>query len=53
MARKRKHIQIMSRLRSLDSLTKNNKLVVFGEQGNNLMASLESFKMVFGNQRLL
>ena len=37
----------MARLSSLDSLTKNKKLVLFGDQGNNLMANIESFKMVY------
>ena len=49
MKKKRKHLQIMARLNSLDSLTQNKKLVVFGDQGNNLMANLESFKMVYNN----
>ena len=37
----------MARLDSLDSLTQNKNMVVFGDQGNNLMAGLESFKMVY------
>jgi hypothetical protein len=37
----------MARLKSLDSLSKNKKMVLFGNQGDNLMGSLETFKMVY------
>ena len=47
LKKKREHIQIMSRLDTLDSLTSNKNVVIFGDQGNNLMSSLESFKMVY------
>ena len=48
MRRKRKHTQIMERLNSMDSLSSNRKMVLFGEQGTNLMANIESFKLVYG-----
>jgi len=37
----------MERLNAMESLSQNNKVVVFGDQGNNLMANVESFKMVY------
>jgi hypothetical protein len=46
MKRKRKHQQVMERLNAMGSLALNNQVVMFGEQGNNLMANIESFKMV-------
>lgn len=52
MKRKRKHLQVMARLNSLDSVTRNKNVVIYGEQGNNLMASLESFKMVYNRELL-
>jgi hypothetical protein len=47
--KKRKHLQIMSRLDAGESLANNQKAVIYGEQGNNLIANIETFKMVFGN----
>ena len=47
MRRKRKHVQVMARLNSLDSLAQNRNLVIFGDQGENLMSSMESFRMVY------
>lgn len=47
MKRKRKHLQVMERLQSLASLASNKDLVLFGEQNSNLMAAIESFKMVY------
>ena len=47
MKRKRKHTQILSRLDAMGDLTQNKDLVVFGDQGDNLMASLASYKMVY------
>lgn len=47
MKKKRKHLQVMERLNAINSLSNNKDLVVFGDQGNNLMANIESFKMVF------
>ena len=34
----------MARLSSLDSLSKNKKSIIFGDQGDNLMGSLEPLK---------
>ncbi len=48
--KKRKHIQIMSRLEAGGSLANNEKTIIVGEQGSNLMASIEAYKMVFGKQ---
>jgi hypothetical protein len=39
----------MARLNSLDKLTQNKKTVLFGNQGDNLMGSLETFKLVYNN----
>ena len=47
--KKRKHIQIMSRLDAGSSLAGNSQTVIFGQQGNNLIANIETFKMVFGS----
>jgi regulator of protease activity HflC (stomatin/prohibitin superfamily) len=46
--KKRKHLQIMNRLEAMNSLASNSKTVIYGDQGNNLMANIEAFKMVFG-----
>ena len=40
----------MARLSSLDSLSKNKKSIIFGDQGDNLMGSLEAFKMVYNKK---
>ena len=45
--KKRKHLQIMQRLDAMEGLSNNSKTVIYGEQGNNLMANIETFKMVF------
>ena len=37
----------MERLNSIESLGGNSKFAIFGDSGNNLMANLESFKMVY------
>ena len=50
--KKRKHLQIMERLNAMESLANNKKMVIYGEQGNNLLANLESFKMVQGKWSL-
>ena len=47
LKRKRKHIQVMERLNAMNDLSTNKGLVIFGDQGNNLMASLDSFNMVY------
>lgn len=49
LKKKRAHMQTMSRLDAMGKLADNNKVVIFGDQGTNLMSQLESFKMV-GNQ---
>ena len=46
--KKRKHLQIMGRLDAASSLAGNRQTVIYGEQGNNLIANIETFKMVFG-----
>lgn len=45
--KKRKHMQIMSRLDAMNGLANNNKAIIYGEQSDNLMANIETFKMVF------
>ena len=47
LKRKRKHIQVMARLNSLDSLARNKKSIMFGDQVDNLMGNLEAFNMVY------
>lgn len=44
--KKRKHLQIMQRLDAMNGLATNNKAIIYGEQGNNLIANIETFKMV-------
>ena len=46
--KKRKHMQIMSRLDAMNGLANNSKAIIYGEQNGNLMANIETFKMVFG-----
>ncbi len=46
--KKRKHVQIMSRLDAMQGLASNNKAIIYGEQGGNLIANIETFKMVLG-----
>jgi hypothetical protein len=38
LKKKRAHIQTMSRLDAMGKLADNNKVVIFGEQGTNLMS---------------
>jgi hypothetical protein len=45
--KKRKHMQIMQRLDAMEGLSNNPKTIIYGDQGNNLMANIETFKMVF------
>jgi hypothetical protein len=45
--KKRKHLQIMQRLEAMQGMAVNDKTIIYGEQGNNLMANIETFKMVF------
>ncbi len=47
--KKRKHDQILQRLDAANSLAGNQQAIIYGEQGNNLMANIETFKMVFNN----
>lgn len=44
--KKRKHLQIMSRLGAGSGLANNSNAIIYGEQGNNLIANIETFKMV-------
>ena len=44
--KKRKHLQIMERLSAVENLSNNKQAVIYGEQGSNLLANIESFKMV-------
>lgn len=36
----------MERLNAMENLSQKKKMVIYGEQGNNLLANLEAFKMV-------
>ena len=47
MKKKRKHLQVMERLDAMDAMAKNKDLVVYGDQGNNLMANVAAFGMVY------
>lgn len=44
--KKRKHLQVMERLNAMELLSQKKQMVIYGEQGNNLLANLEAFKMV-------
>jgi len=48
--KKRKHLQIMSRLSAGSSLASNSNTIIYGEQGNNLAANIETFKLVMNQQ---
>ena len=39
-------MQIMERLSAVENLSNNKQAVIYGEQGSNLLANIESFKMV-------
>lgn len=45
-AQKRAHDEIMRKIDAVDAFTKNPNTVIFGEQGNNLMAQVETYNMV-------
>jgi len=45
-AQKRTHDEIMRKIDAIDSFASNKNSVIFGEQGGNLMAQVESYKMV-------
>ena len=45
--KKRKHQQILGRLDALNNLANNKEAIIYGEPGNNLMANIETFKMVY------
>ena len=45
-AQKRTHDEIMSKIDAIEAFATNKKSVIFGEQGGNLMAQVETFKMV-------
>ena len=46
IAQKRTHDEIMRKIDAIDSFASNKNSVIFGEQGGNLMAQVESYKMV-------
>jgi hypothetical protein len=48
--KKRKHLQIMGRLEAMQGLASNDNAIIYGEQGNNLIANIETFKMVLGKK---
>lgn len=41
----------MARLSSLDSLARNKRSIIFGDQGDNLMGNLEAYNMVFASKK--
>jgi regulator of protease activity HflC (stomatin/prohibitin superfamily) len=43
---KRRHEEILQKIEAVSSFANNNKAVVFGDQGNNLLAQIESYNMV-------
>jgi hypothetical protein len=45
-AQKRTHEQIMQKIEAISSFASNKNSVIFGEQGNNLMAQVETYNMV-------
>eukprot|EP00350_Pseudokeronopsis_sp_OXSARD2_P003532 CAMPEP_0170544830 /NCGR_PEP_ID=MMETSP0211-20121228/3447_1 /TAXON_ID=311385 /ORGANISM="Pseudokeronopsis sp., Strain OXSARD2" /LENGTH=127 /DNA_ID=CAMNT_0010848583 /DNA_START=889 /DNA_END=1272 /DNA_ORIENTATION=- len=47
MKKKRKHLQVMERLGAMEGMSTNSDLVLTGDQGNNLLANIEAFKMVY------
>jgi TnpA family transposase len=44
--KKRKHLQIMERLNAMETLSQNKNMVIYGEQGSNLAANIEAFKLI-------
>ena len=49
-AQKRTHEQIMAKIDAVGAFASNKNSVVFGEQGNNLMAQVETYNMVKGRK---
>jgi len=47
-AQKRTHDEIMRKIDAVDAFAQNRNTVIFGEQGNNLMAQVESYNMCAG-----
>ena len=45
-AQKRTHEQIMQKIDAVNSFASNKNSVIFGEQGNNLLAQVETYNMV-------
>lgn len=45
-AQKRLHDEIMQKIDAIESFANNKNSVIFGEQGGNLMAQVETYKMV-------
>lgn len=45
-AAKRAHEEILRKIDAVSSFAENKSSVVFGDQGNNLLAQVESYKMV-------
>ena len=48
-AQKRLHDEIMQKIDAIESFANNKNSVIFGEQGGNLMAQVETYKMVQKN----
>jgi DNA-binding FrmR family transcriptional regulator len=46
---KRKHEEVLQQIEAVKSFIQNKNSVVFGEQANNLLAQLETYKMVSQN----
>lgn len=44
-AQKRTHEQMMAKINAIGTLGANKNSVIFGDQGGNLLAQIESFKM--------
>lgn len=49
-AQKRTHEQIMAKIDAVSAFAQNKNSVVFGDQGNNLMAQVETYNMVFSRK---
>lgn len=45
-AAKRQHLEILKKIDAVNSFANNKKSVIFGDQGNNLMAQIASYNMV-------
>ena len=45
-AQKRTHEQIMAKIDAIQTLAGNKNSIIFGDQGNNLMAQVETYNMI-------